>query len=228
VSTAAATWLRYRSAIDPPACQCTQYIVWLDCAFVLMSACLVRACGCCPASAHVPMCQLLLEYGADISQRDAVGATPLIHAAASGATAAVQLLLDSKAGANLGLQWLLQQATTGGETALMAAAKGGHLDTLQVCIALVGRSSNTCSTHQVVAAMRLKRRATSSEWHCMAGGSTRPALPAAFAAGAVLCWCRPSSNHCPRSDSATAGRQAQSSSSSAAPCQPVRLQLQPC
>jgi ankyrin repeat protein len=84
------------------------------------------------------MCQLLLEYGADISQRDVVGATPLIHAAARGATAAVQLLLGSKAGANLGRQWLLQQATAGGETALMAAAKGGHLDTLQVI-----RSSST-------------------------------------------------------------------------------------
>jgi ankyrin repeat protein len=78
------------------------------------------------------MCQLLLEYGAGICQRDTVGATPLIHAAARGATAAVQLLLDSKAGANLGWQWLLQQATAGGETALMAAAKGGYLDTLQV------------------------------------------------------------------------------------------------
>lgn len=92
-------------------------------------------CDTCTLTAltDVPMCELLLEYGADISQRDTVGATPLIHAAARGATAAVQLLLASKAGANLGRKWLLQQATEGGETAVMAAAKGGHLDTLQVC-----------------------------------------------------------------------------------------------
>uniref|UniRef100_A0A383WGM4 Uncharacterized protein n=1 Tax=Tetradesmus obliquus TaxID=3088 RepID=A0A383WGM4_TETOB len=87
------------------------------------------------AQGDVPMCELLLEYGADISQRDTVGATSLIHAAARGATAAVQLLLASKAGANLGRQWLLQQATEGGETAVMAAAKGGHLDTLQALCA---------------------------------------------------------------------------------------------
>eukprot|EP00882_Tetradesmus_deserticola_P028353 GHRQ01031582.1.p1 GENE.GHRQ01031582.1~~GHRQ01031582.1.p1 ORF type:complete len:146 (-),score=20.11 GHRQ01031582.1:82-519(-) len=102
-----------------------------DCQAAAAAACTTY---CCPtrAPADVPMCQLLLEYSASISQQDVAGATPLIHAAARGATAAVQLLLDSKAGANLGRQWLLQQATTGGETALMAAAKGGHLDTVQV------------------------------------------------------------------------------------------------
>ncbi|WIA15330.1 hypothetical protein OEZ85_001996 [Tetradesmus obliquus] len=96
------------------------------------------------AQGDVPMCELLLEYGADISQRDTVGATPLIHAAARGATAAVQLLLASKAGANLGRKWLLQQATEGGETAVMAAAKGGHLDTLQPTPPMPGPLQRGC------------------------------------------------------------------------------------
>lgn len=87
------------------------------------------------------MCELLLEYGADINQKDVMRATPLIHAAAQGKTAAVQLLIDSKAGANLGRLWLLQQATAGGETAIMAAAKGGHLDTLQVSAVSLTASS---------------------------------------------------------------------------------------
>jgi hypothetical protein len=119
------------------------------------------------------MCQLLLEYGADISQRDVVGATPLIHAAARGATAAVQLLLGSKAGANLGRQWLLQQATAGGETALMAAAKGGHLDTLQVI-----RAAASCCSTALTCFDVLHREILSGgpPVHCMAGGPTQPSF----------------------------------------------------
>lgn len=76
--------------------------------------------------------QLLLDHGADITQRDAVGATPLIHSAAEGHTAVIQQLISSNAVVLLGRQVLLQQATKRGETAVMAAAKRGHMETLKV------------------------------------------------------------------------------------------------
>eukprot|EP00879_Flechtneria_rotunda_P025370 GHRR01026956.1.p1 GENE.GHRR01026956.1~~GHRR01026956.1.p1 ORF type:complete len:406 (+),score=133.15 GHRR01026956.1:152-1369(+) len=127
----------------------------------LLVQCLLRAVfqrNCCKAerlllkypylikARDAVMCQLLLEFGADLGQRDTVGATPLIHAAAHGATAVVQLLINSKQGANTGRQWLLQQTTTGGETAVMAAAKGGHLDTLQQLCA-VGAETAAVNKH---------------------------------------------------------------------------------
>ncbi|GFH11062.1 ANK_REP_REGION domain-containing protein, partial [Haematococcus lacustris] len=77
---------------------------------------------------------LLLEAGAEVSAGDSVGATPLIMAAARGHTKVVKMLLDSCHGGVSGRLALISQCTLKGETAAMAAAKGGWLDSLQLLL----------------------------------------------------------------------------------------------
>ncbi|KAG2436211.1 hypothetical protein HXX76_006523 [Chlamydomonas incerta] len=80
----------------------------------------------------------LLAEGADVAEGDRVGATPLIAAAGRGHTPVCSMLLGSRQGGNRGRAYLLRQATRGGETAVHAAAKNGHLDTLQALLAAGG------------------------------------------------------------------------------------------
>ncbi|KAL6754371.1 ankyrin repeat-containing domain protein [Haematococcus lacustris] len=77
---------------------------------------------------------LLLEAGAEVAAGDRVGATPLIMAAARGHTKVVNMLLDSCHGGASGRLALISQCTLKGETAAMAAAKGGWLDSLQLLL----------------------------------------------------------------------------------------------
>ncbi|KXZ50258.1 hypothetical protein GPECTOR_17g896 [Gonium pectorale] len=78
-----------------------------------------------------PIVFLLLAEGCDVTAADRVGATPLIAAAYRGHTEVCQQLLGSKQGGNAGRAFMLAAATRDArETAVHAAAKGGHIDTL--------------------------------------------------------------------------------------------------
>lgn len=88
----------------------------------------LSALGVAAAGGDAAMCAMLLEAGANIAAADSLGATPLIMAAYRGHGPVVAALLGGRAGGAAGRGLLLRQATTGGETAFMAAAKAGHLD----------------------------------------------------------------------------------------------------
>lgn len=98
----------------------------------------LSAFGLAAAEGDVTLCQLLCDFGADLTQVDAVGASPLILAAYHGHTHVINFILGSRQGGNVGRQYLLKQHTARGETALMATAKMGHLDTLKVSSIIVG------------------------------------------------------------------------------------------
>ncbi|KAK9823888.1 hypothetical protein WJX72_006191 [[Myrmecia] bisecta] len=82
----------------------------------------------------VTVCETLLEKGASLEAHDHVGATPLILAAFKGQTAAVERMLGSPAAEAAGKAHLLACQTQRGETALMAAAKMGHVATVKVLL----------------------------------------------------------------------------------------------
>ncbi|KAG2499699.1 hypothetical protein HYH03_002634 [Edaphochlamys debaryana] len=91
--------------------------------------------GLAAAVGDPALVSFFLAEGCDVAQGDSVGATPLIAAAARGHTQVCQLLLDSKQGGNRGRAYLLRQTSQRGETALHAAAKRGHVDTLAALLA---------------------------------------------------------------------------------------------
>ncbi|MEW5310251.1 MAG: hypothetical protein WDW38_002067 [Sanguina aurantia] len=88
--------------------------------------------GLAAAVGDVPITSLCLSLGANVKAQDDTGASALILAAYHGHTEVVRVLLNSRQGGNAGRRVLLDQVTRKGESALMAAAKRGHLDTLEI------------------------------------------------------------------------------------------------
>jgi ankyrin repeat protein len=82
--------------------------------------------------AAASICTLLLRMGARLAAQDQVGASALLLAAYQGHVEVIQQLLDSSQAAAAGPGAVLVQRTGGGETALMAAAKMGHLQAVKV------------------------------------------------------------------------------------------------
>ncbi|GIL81867.1 hypothetical protein Vretimale_1448 [Volvox reticuliferus] len=151
--------------------------------------------GLAAAVGETAIVGLLLDEGCDVAEGDHVGATPLMAAAARGHTQVCMQLLDSKQGGNHGRTYLLRQSTRRtGEVAVHAAAKGGHLDTLEALMAAgadataLDREGRDClmlaaaSDHPKVMSYMLQTQGASA---ARADSLGRTALMHAAAAGAV-------------------------------------------
>jgi uncharacterized protein len=88
--------------------------------------------ACSLALDHPQMVKLLVEHGADVNRRGHKGEIPLVTASYLGAASTVALLLGAGAKVN-------DADDDIGQTALMAAAKGGHLDVMERLVAHGGK-----------------------------------------------------------------------------------------
>ena len=88
--------------------------------------------ACSLALDYPGMVELLVEHGADVNRRGRNGQIPLVTASYLGATSTVALLLRAGARVN-------DADDDIGQTALMAAAKGGHLDVMERLVAHGGK-----------------------------------------------------------------------------------------
>jgi ankyrin repeat protein len=88
--------------------------------------------ACSLALDHPHMVKLLVEHGADVNRRGHNGEIPLATASYLGAASTVALLLGAGARVN-------DADDDIGQTALMVAAKGGHLDIMERLVAHGGK-----------------------------------------------------------------------------------------
>ena len=88
--------------------------------------------ACSLALDHPQMVKLLVEHGADVNRRGHKGEIPIVTTSYLGAASTVALLLGAGARVN-------DADDDIGQTALMAAAKGGHLDGVERLVAHGGK-----------------------------------------------------------------------------------------
>ncbi|KAG1656787.1 hypothetical protein FOA52_007835 [Chlamydomonas sp. UWO 241] len=120
----------------------------------------VTPLGLAASVGNGPLAGILLDLGADVCACDRVGASPLMMAALKGHAGVVGQILESKQGGTLGRDYLVRHTTKHGETAVIAAAKAGHVPVLEA-LATAGAETGalcTCAGSNGVDALMMAAR----------------------------------------------------------------------